>query len=113
MEKFGTLVRKYREANGWTQAHLAERADIGSSATVSHAESNEYSSNKETVAKLAKAFRLSGAAREEFEASATWLRISRGRRYGTSPSFSAGRTIDLVASHGNGTHAEFQRPGAG
>ncbi len=59
--QFGTALRLMRKEAGWSQMTLAEKANLTLS-YVGEIERGEKMASLETLAKLAMAFRISGAA---------------------------------------------------
>jgi len=67
--RFGTLLRDFRLAMGWTQATLAEHAGL-SVRGIQHLEGGETQPYRYTVEQLADALKLSADERRIFEAAA-------------------------------------------
>jgi class 3 adenylate cyclase len=67
--RFGTLLRDYRLALGWTQATLAEQSGL-SVRGIQHLEGGETQPYRYTVEQLAEALKLSADERRIFEAAA-------------------------------------------
>ncbi len=76
---FGALLRRYRLAAGLSQEVLAEQARISSNGIGALERGDRRYPQRETVALLSKALRLSTAAAAEFEAAATRPRLPRNR----------------------------------
>jgi transcriptional regulator with XRE-family HTH domain len=83
---FGTLLRSLRIAAGLTQEELAEAAELSARAVSDLERGVRQTARRDTARLLAGALRLSGAAREEFEAVAGGRQPVTGKPAGASGS---------------------------